>query len=449
MKYFASLMLMLAAVMLSAEEWQWNDFKFNFKADKPEAIYKSGETIRFSGNVQVKGRVPENMYAKCSILDDAYKVMATKKVKVTADPIEMTCKLDRPGWIRLRVEMYGADGKPVQVLYVGRKRTVEGGVGAMTDPEKIQPGTAEPADFDDFWAKKRAELDKVPVKAVKVPYDLGKRGGDYFNCWDIKVDCAGGAPVSGYLCIPKNAKPKSLPVLVRFHGAGVRSASPVTGYKGVITLDVNAHGIENGKDAAFYTNVLNTKLKNYRLFDKMDRNKGYFVGMYMRVMRSLDYVKTLPEWDGKTLVVFGGSQGGGQSLAAAALDKDVTHCVAGVPAICDHGGVLAGRVSGWPQFVYFRNIGKMTDEDRAVLKEVAYVDGAYMAKRIKAVTYIGTGFIDTTCVPTSVFAAYNSIPAGVEKHMSISPDKGHNAPNTKGMNWISAMAKKSYEAGNK
>jgi cephalosporin-C deacetylase-like acetyl esterase len=251
------------------------------------------------------------------------------------------------------------------------------------------------------------------------------------------------------LCIPKNAKPKSLPVLVRYHGAGVRSAAPVTMYRGVITLDVNAHGIENGKAADFYSNLAKKELKDYRLSGKLDRNKGYFVGMYQRVMRSLDYVKTLPEWDGKTLVVYGGSQGGGQSLAAAALDKDVTHCVAGVPAICDHGGVLAGRVAGWPQFVSYSRLGKLTDEDKAVLREVAYVDGANMARRIKAVTYIGTGFIDTTCAPTSVFAAYNNIPAGVEKYMTISPDKGHNAPNTKGMDWISAMTKKSYKAEKK
>ena len=449
MKYFWSLTLMLAALVLSAEELKWADFKFDFKTDKPGAVYKAGETIRFSGNVQVKNAVPENMYAYCRILDDAYRTLATKKVKVSAEPIEMSCKLDRPGWVRMQVEMQDADGKFIRLAKGPYTLTVSGGVGAMTDPEKIRPGAAEPADFDAFWAQKRAELDKVPVKATRVPFELGKRWKDYYNCWDIKVDCAGGAPVSGYLCIPKNAKPKSLPVLVRYHGAGVRSASPVTMYRGVITLDVNAHGIENGKDAAFYTDLAKNGLKDYRHRGKLNRNENYFVGMYLRVMRSLDYVKTLPEWDGKTLVVFGGSQGGGQSLAAAALDKDVTHCVAGVPAICDHGGVQAGRVSGWPQFVSFRNIGKLTDDDKAVLREVAYIDGVNMARRIKAVTYIGTGFIDTTCVPTSVFAAYNSIPAGVEKHMTISPARGHDAPNTKGMDWISAMTKKSFAAEKK
>lgn len=449
MKFLCSMTLVLAALLLSADELKWTDFKFNFKADKPEAVYKAGETIHFSGNVLVKDAVPENMYAYCRIFDDAYRTLDAKKFKVTADPIEMTCKLDRPGWLRMHVEMQTADGKTIKLKKGPYLLAVAGGVGAMTDPEKIRPGAEEPADFDAFWAAKRAELDKVPVKATRVPFELGQRWKDYFNCWDVKVDCAGGAPVSGYLCIPKNAKLKSLPVLVRYHGAGVRSATPVTMYRGVITLDVNAHGIENGRDAAFYADLSKKDLKDYRLFGKMDRNKGYFVGMYLRVMRSLDYVKTLPEWDGKTLVVFGGSQGGGQSLAAAALDKDVTHCVAGVPAICDHGGVQAGRVAGWPQFVRYAHIGKLTDEDKAVLREVAYIDGAYMARRIKAVTYIGTGFIDTTCVPTSVFAAYNSLPAGVEKHMSISPSRGHDAPNTKGMDWIAAMARKSYKAEKK
>lgn len=51
--------------------------------------------------------------------------------------------------------------------------------------------------------------------------------------------------------------------------------------------------------------------------------------MYLRVLRALDYVKTLPEWDGKNLIVIGSSQCGAQAIVAAALDPQVSLCLTG------------------------------------------------------------------------------------------------------------------------
>ena len=41
--------------------------------------------------------------------------------------------------------------------------------------------------------------------------------------------------------------------------------------------------------------------------------------MYLRDSRALDYLLTRPDWDGKTIVLTGGSMGGQQSLALAGL----------------------------------------------------------------------------------------------------------------------------------
>ena len=440
MKKWLCLGAVALAAMLTAEELKLKDLKFDFKADKPDAVYRCGDEIRFSGNVLVKGKTPKDLTVLCQLLRDGLRTpVESRKVTVSDKPIEFTAKLDKPGWIQLRVVVLDEKGKELRL----GGRPVTGGVGALAEPEKIVAGGPEPADFDAFWAAKRAELDKVPVKAVRVESPLPEKLAKTLVCYDIKVDCAGGKPVSGYLCMPRNAAPKSLPAIVRFHGAGVRSANKVTSWAaaGVIALDVNAHGIENGKDAKFYQDLAAGELKAYRYFGMDDRDRNYFVGMFQRVMRALDYVKSLPEWDGKTLIVQGGSQGGGQSLAAAALDKQVTHCIAGVPAVCDHAGVLAGRVSGWPRFVKERPDGKFTDEEKKVLRETAYVDCAFMARRVKADCYLCTGLIDNTCVPNSVFAAYNGIPAGTRKAMSITPNAGHSAPNVKGFAWLDGFIK--------
>ena len=348
---------------------------------------------------------------------------------------ELVVKAKTPGTVSVVCTMMNQDRKPV---LNARKRRIVGGLGVRVDPWKIRPGNKTcPADFDEFWAKKRAELDAVPVKATRQEVKLAaKDAKKYPNvvCYDVKVDCAGGKPVSGYLCMPRGAEPKSLPAVVFFHGAGVRNANRQC-YYGTKSLafDVNAHGIENGQSKKFYKNLSDNELKSYwhRGFD--NHENIYFVGMYMRVMRALDYVKSLPEWDGKNLIVCGGSQGGAQTMAAAALDKQVTLAAPGVPALCDLGGRLAKRRPGWP--IHFMQPAKK-QTDPALVGEAAYVDGVFMAQRIKCPIYFSTGGVDNTCHATSVYAAFNSVP-GKNKKIQFHPTGDHStSPNINGYRQI-------------
>ena len=336
-----------------------------------------------------------------------------------------------PGTVSVRCTVLNEKKKPV---LNSRKRVLIGGLGVRVDPWKIRPGNPNcPADFDEFWAKQRAELDKVPVKATRTEVKLSKKdAAKYPNvvCYDVKVDCAGGAPVSGYLCMPRGAKEKSLPAIVFYHGAGVRSSIKQASYGSkAIAFDVNAHGIENGKPTKFYKDLFDGALKDYRTRGFDDHNHIYFVGMFLRVMRAMDYVKSLPEWDGKTLIVCGGSQGGAQTIAAAALDPQVTLAVPGVPALCDLGGQLAGRRAGWP-IHYIRPPQKQSDP--AIIKEIAYIDGVFFAQRIKCPIFVTTGGIDNTCHAASVFAAFNAIP-GKNKKLHYHPTGDHgSSPNLNG-----------------
>ena len=345
---------------------------------------------------------------------------------------EFSCKAKTPGTVSVICSVLDANKKPV---LNARKRRIVGGLGVRIDPWKIRPGNPNcPADFDEFWAKKRAELDAVPVKATRKEVKLSaKDAKKYPNvvCYDVKVDCAGGKPVSGYLCMPRGAEEKSLPAVVFFHGAGVRSAvkRPDYGSK-AIAFDVNAHGIENGKPTKFYAELSKNELKSYWHRSLDNHENIYFVGMYMRIMRALDYVKSLPEWNGKVLIVCGGSQGGAQTIAAAALDPQVTLAVPGVPALCDLGGKLAKRRPGWP-IHFLRPTQKQTD--RALIGEAAYVDGVFFAQRIKCPVYFSTGGIDNTCHATSVFAAYNAVPGkdGKNKYLSYNPTGDHGSSPSK------------------
>jgi cephalosporin-C deacetylase len=62
------------------------------------------------------------------------------------------------------------------------------------------------------------------------------------------------------------------------------------------------------------------ELRDYRMRGSGDREQMYFKGMFLRVLRALDFLTVQPEWDGHTLIVYGSSQGGFQAFAAAGLD---------------------------------------------------------------------------------------------------------------------------------
>ncbi len=144
--------------------------------------------------------------------------------------------------------------------------------------------------------------------------------------------------------------------------------------------------------------------------------------MYLRLVRAIDVLTAQPEWDGRTVVVYGSSQGGAQAIAAAGLDARVTYFVAGVPAGCDHTGGLVGRIAGWPKFIA---TGEQASPE--IVAAVRYFDGVNFAALAKAPGFFTVGFIDTTCPPTSVYAAFNALRA--EKGMFNDIPSGHtNSP---------------------
>lgn len=396
------------------------------KADKPEAIYAKGEKITFSIQILADKKPAPGTKFKYTLRGDG-NISKSGTMVSTDTPQIIETKLDYPGWVYVNVTPVGPDGKALPMPV-----NTFNGIGALVAPDEMKYAGKEPADFDAFWKAQRETLDKVPVKAALTKVDPPERAKKDFVMYDVKVDCAGAMPVSGYLSIPVNAAPKSCPAVVSYHGAGVRSSyKPVR--TGAISFDVNAHGILNGQPAEFYSNLSSGELADYRRRNSNDKDKIYFKDMYLRVMRALDYVKTLPEWNGKDLIVVGGSQGGAQSIVAAALDPQVTLCLAGVPALSDHAGSLATpkRQAGWPRF-YTASDGKLTPASQQIANTAEYFDNVNFAKRIKCETYISTGFIDTTCSPTSVYIVFKNIPDSTRKFITMTPNANHSAPNTKG-----------------
>ncbi len=381
-------------------------------ADHPDALYKAGEAATFTVTLAEGSAIAPDAELFWKTDKDGFAPVAKGTVKLSGGTGTFTTTLAEPGFLQCRVSDK-ADGRLASQWGVG------------FSPEKLQPSLPVPDDFDAFWKGQLDKLAGVPLNPSLTPVADAKN--PKVESFDTRVDCI-GPKVSGYFSRPAGAKPKSLPAVITLHGAGVRSASlqSAAGWasQGFLAMDINAHGIDNGKDEAFYKALSEGELNNYRAIGRNSRESGYFTGMFLRVKRGLDFLCSQPEWDGKTLIVAGGSQGGFQAFAGAALDERVTIMIAHVPAGCDHTGMLADRIPGWPKMVPVVS-GK---PDPAVLEASRYVDNVNFAIRCKAETaVVSVGYVDGVCPPTSVYAAYNALPLKDKTIIDV-PGMGHTVP---------------------
>jgi len=378
--------------------------------DRPEAVYSVGQEVSFLVTLKQEGKAVTEGRIGYSLSNDGLVPIDRGTVKIGAEPTAIRGTLNAPGFLRCQVSFKGPGGSEV---------TAQAGAGF--DPQKIPPSLPVPDDFDAFWNAQKAKLAAVPMKPVLTPARSSEAG---IECFDVQVPCVGPRPVSGYFARPAGAKPKSLPAILTVHGAGVGGSSlggPVGNAKRpALAMDINAHGIPNGRPREFYADLGKGELNAYWLQGREDREKCYFLGMFLRLIRAIDFLTAQPEWDGKIVIVRGSSQGGGQSLAAAGLDPRVTFIAANVPAICDHSGRAAGRIAGWPKLVPVDDAGK---PDPKILQVARYFDCMNLVTRAKAQAIVTVGFIDGTCPATSVYATYNNY-AG-PKQMIHCPLMGH------------------------
>ncbi len=371
--------------------------KLSARADRSDALYHKGETVTFDIKLVRDGQPVTAGEVDWVMTKDGLPLNQSGKVPVKDGAAQVTGKLDEPGFLQVRV-VYKETPKSAPISASG---------GAGIDPTEIKPSMPVPDDFDAFWDAQKKKLAAIRLNGTmeKVPSTSNK-----VEAFDIKVDSV-GSQVSGYFARPVDAKPKSLPVILTVHGAGVRSSGlggPIGwAAQGYLAMDMNAHGSPNGKPEQYYKDLAEKELKDYRYVGRESRETCYFLGMYLRLIRGIDFLTSQPEWDGKTVIVFGGSQGGAQAFAAAGLDSRVTYFCAAVPAMSDHTGMVVGRIAGWPKLVPVGADGK---PDPKVLEASRYFDDVNMATRTKAKgAYVSTGFIDTTCPPSSVYAAYNNL----------------------------------------
>ena len=212
----------------------------------------------------------------------------------------------------------------------------------------------------------------------------------------------------GILCVPK--APGKYPAILKVPGAGIRAynGEPERAGNGFIILEIGIHGIPVNLTGDVYHRLYNGALKNYHSFNTDDRDKYYYKRVYTGCVRAIDFIYTLPEFNGN-LATFGGSQGGALSIVIAGLDNRVKGLVSFYPALCDIAGYAHGRAGGWPHM--FKDERNRTPEK---IKTIQYFDVVNFARQVKVPGFYTFGYNDMVCPPTTTYSAYNMINAPKE-----------------------------------
>lgn len=289
-------------------------------------------------------------------------------------------------------------------------------------PEKLRPYTQQPTDFVEFWNKAKSEAEQCPM-AFTTKY-VPEYSNEKVDCYLIKLQCyKKGQHVYGYLTRPK-AKGK-YPVVLCPPGAGVKTLKEPMRHRfyaeqGFIRLEMEIHGLNPELSPETFKD-LSASFGDYLLKGLDDRDNYYMKKVYLACVRAIDYLTSLDEWDGKNVIVQGGSQGGALALITAGLDSRVTLCVANHPALSDMAGYKAGRADGYPHF--FTKLNDYRTDTPEKLQTMAYYDVVNFARQINIPVYLTWGYNDNTCPPTTSYIVYNTLTC--PKEALITPINEH------------------------
>ena len=373
--------------------------------DKPSGVYQVGDTVRWT--VEWKGtNAPAAHYTfKSGGLTD----VGQGDLNFSNGIASLETKFDAPGTML------------VEVKWQPESETNRAVGGAVAAPDKIQPAAPPPADFDAFWKAKLDELNKVPMNPELEKVDSGKSGVAY---WKVTLGNIRGTHVYGQIARP--AEGKKFPALLILQWANVYPLQKIwvtdRARDGWLALDIEPHDLPIDKPESFYKEQQsNGPLKDYWTIGNDDRETSYFLRMYLSCYQAVEYLKTRPDWDGKTLVVMGDSQGGGQALMIAGLHpENITAALALVPSGCDTLGPEVGHATDFTHWYDRTEGGK---DPKKVREASRYYDTANFARHITCPVLVGTGLRDEVNPPAGVFAAVNQITS--PKELIILSKSGH------------------------
>ncbi|MCK5104314.1 MAG: acetylxylan esterase [Cyclobacteriaceae bacterium] len=382
--------------------------EINLAPDHSDWIYEVGEKVNFNVSILKYGIPLTDIEIRYVIRPE--KMDPVKEETITIKHSETMIKggtMNTPGFLRCWVYTT-IDGKEYRNMAT-----------AAFAPEQIEPTASLPDDFSTFWENAIAKNKEIPMD-VKMTL-LPERCTEKVNVYHVSLqNYKKRSRIYGILCKPK--KEGNYPAVLAVPGAGIRPYYGVVDIaeEGIITFQIGIHGIPVTMEPYVYDNLRYGALNGYQTMNLDDKDIYYYKRVYLGCVRAVDFITSLPEYDGTNLAVTGGSQGGALSIITAGLDKRIKYLAAFYPALSDLSGYLNGRAGGWPHVFSPGNSAFIKDDK---IETAQYYDVVNFARQVTQTGWYSWGFNDTTCPPTSMYSAYNVVNAPKELH--IFQDTGH------------------------
>ncbi|HSP09144.1 MAG TPA: alpha/beta fold hydrolase [Candidatus Dormibacteraeota bacterium] len=283
----------------------------------------------------------------------------------------------------------------------------------------------KPADFDEFWSRALKELASTDLQIELKPAQFT---ADFAECFDLYFSGVGGARIHAMYLRPKTIK-GALPAVLRFHGYNSNSGDwyDKLGYvaSGYAYAAMDCRG--QGGSSEDVSRVTGSTLHGHIIRGLQDGpDHLLFRQVYLDTVQLARVVMSFDEVDSSRIGVTGGSQGGGLSLACAALEPSVKMLAPVYPFLCDFRRVWEmdlAKAAYEELTTYFRQFDPLHLREEDTFTRLGYIDVQHLADRIKGHVLFITGLMDTVCPPSTQFAAYNKIRS--PKEMLIYPDYGH------------------------
>ena len=287
----------------------------------------------------------------------------------------------------------------------------------------------QPKDLKEFWQRTTKELavTELNPSLEEVPEQSGRD----FTTYRVIMESFRGRRIRGWYSVPKDPPPKGgFPAVLAVPGYGGAKPIPthlVQAGFAVLTLFPRAQG-ESQREGELEHD---TKL-TYHI---TDRAKYYYRGAYMDCLRGLDFLSSRPEVDPQRLGMWSRSQGGGLTLATAALDSRLRVAVAEEPFLCNFPVAIEIATSPYRELSDYA--GEHPEQRTQMGETLAYFDCLNLAGDIRCPTLVSIGMKDETCPYRTVMPVFERIPG--PKALYIYPDLTHSPCtdfNSHALDWL-------------
>jgi len=295
----------------------------------------------------------------------------------------------------------------------------------LAELKKYQGLNPRPADMDSFWDSAIAEMEAVDHQGELVPHALN---ASLAECFHLNFTGVGGARIHAKYLRPKYPL-EPHPAVLMFHGYTGSSGDwsdklnyVAQGFS-VAALDCRGQGGLSEDTGGHRGNTHRGHI--IRGLDHSPENLLYRQ-IYLDTALLARIVMGLPEVDEKRVGATGGSQGGGLTLACAALTPGLKKAAPIFPFLCDYRRVWEmDLASGAYEELrtFFRMFDPLHEREEDIWTRLGYIDVQHLVHRIKSEVMMAVGLMDPICPPSTQFAAFNKITA--PKSLLLYPDFGH------------------------